>query len=276
MRLGTSLCCVLVGSLLVLAAAGPLAAAAPPAAVFDSRQAWLFNRGMFRPDGIGRWLEEGPAGKRHYREHRRTKDYLELYEPARRRFIRLYPWGQYVYVPARKHYAWVGRGRWAHPANRPLDFGRNAGERGKLMAPDQRNGFPRLGEEFEVLAPASVTYNCIGWSVGNNSTWVWPTDSTRKAQLVDFDTLYRSYGFYRARGISFKRRPGYEKILLYAIRREDGSIKPTHAARQMPDGSWSSKLGSLPLIRHLHPNDVSGPTYGQPFAIYIRRSPGSL
>jgi hypothetical protein len=259
--------------LVLVVAAGPLAAAAPPSALIDSRQAWLFNQGTFRPIKIGRWVEHGPVGTRKYREHRRTSEYIELYEPFRKRFVRLYPWGLYVFVPAKKHYAWVCPGRWAHPANRPLDFGRNAAERGKLTAPDQRTGFPRLGEEFEVLAPASVMYNCIGWSLGNTGAWVWPTDGQQPAYLPNFDALYRYYGFRRVKGLEFRRWPGHDKVVLYAVRKSDGSIQPTHAARQMPDGSWSSKLGSLPLIRHLHPNDIAGPSYGVPYVIYVRKRP---
>ena len=54
-----------------------------------------------------------------------------------------------------------------------------------------------------------------------------------------------------------------DKVVLFAVNR-DGKAEITHACRQLPDGTWSSKLGSLPLIRHLKPDDVAGPTYGAP------------
>jgi type VI secretion system secreted protein VgrG len=177
----------------------------------------------------------------------------------------------YVHVPAKRHYAWVRAGRWASPSAHPLDFSRNSTERGKLATVEQRKGFPRLGEEFEVLAPASATYNCIGWSLGNSNSWVWPTLAGQPARLSDFDALYYFYGFRRVNKLSYKRLPDHDKVLLYAIRKPDGSVRLTHAALQMPDGSWSSKLGSLPLIRHLHPGDVSGPSYGSPYIMYIRK-----
>ena len=41
-----------------------------------------------------------------------------------------------------------------------------------------------------------------------------------------------------------------------AVLQPDGVVEPTHAARQLVDGSWSSKLGRLPLIRHLEPHDL--------------------
>src|SRR5437016_5479833 len=53
----------------------------------------------------------------------------------------------------------------------------------------------------------------------------------------------------------------------------DGTVKEiTHAALQEPDGSWASKLGNLPLIRHANPYAVDGPTYGVPVATYVRRA----
>jgi hypothetical protein len=40
--------------------------------------------------------------------------------------------------------------------------------------------------------------------------------------------------------------PGFEKIALYAT--VDG--EPTHAARQLPNGKWTSKLGRWQDIEH--------------------------
>jgi hypothetical protein len=264
---------LLAGPLLLLIAVGPLLAG-PKTIRVDSRQTWLFNQGTFRFAGTGRWIEQGPAGTHDYRENHRTTDFLELFDPVRKRYIRLYARGQYVYVPAKKHFAWVCPGRWADPGQRPLDMSRHPVERNKLTAAEQRAGFPRLGAEFEVLAPATVSYNCIGWSVGNQSSWVWPSERGQTAYLQHFDALYQYYGFRRIAGLDLKPQRGYDKVLLYAIRRSDGSIQPTHASLQLSDGSWSSKVGSLPLIRHLDPNDLAGPTYGAPWVVYVRpRSP---
>ena len=275
MRFRASRRCALAGSLLLLAvAAGSLAAAGPPFPAVGSRHAWLFDQGSFRPQGAGRWIEQGPRGRRTYLENQRGPNYLELFEPARKRYLRLYPWGMYVYVPAKKHFGWVCPGRWEHAAKRPLDHTRNSTDRIRLVSSDQRASFPRLGEEFEVLAPATVTYNCIGWSLGHTRSWVWPTVSGQPASLYHFDGLYRYYGFYRVAGLDYSRQPGLDKVVLYASQQPDGRIAPTHAALQMTDGSWSSKLGSLPLIRHLHPNDVAGPSYGSPWVLYVRPRSG--
>ena len=55
---------------------------------------------------------------------------------------------------------------------------------------------------------------------------------------------------------------GYEKIALYAIHENNIAI-PTHAAKQMPDGKWTSKLGRLEDIVHITPQDVECRSYGE-------------
>ena len=47
---------------------------------------------------------------------------------------------------------------------------------------------------------------------------------------------------------------GFEKVAIYA--QADGA--PTHAARQLPDGTWTSKLGQEVDIGHTDLQGVSG------------------
>ena len=58
--------------------------------------------------------------------------------------------------------------------------------------------------------------------------------------------------------------PGHEKVALYVL---DG--KPTHAARQLPDGAWTSKLGRQIDIAHTV-CALEGPAYGQ-IAVFLKR-----
>jgi hypothetical protein len=51
---------------------------------------------------------------------------------------------------------------------------------------------------------------------------------------------------------------GFEKVALYG-----SSSYYTHAARQLPDGRWTSKLGRSEDIEHETPNDVAGGVYGE-------------
>ena len=58
---------------------------------------------------------------------------------------------------------------------------------------------------------------------------------------------------------------GYEKIAIFAL-----SGVPKHAARQLPSGRWTSKLGKMEDIEHtLH--DVTGTVYGG--VVHVMRRP---
>ena len=63
--------------------------------------------------------------------------------------------------------------------------------------------------------------------------------------------------------------PGCEKIAIYTL-----NGKPTHAARQLPSGRWTSKLGKLVDIEHPTAESVAAfpkcSVYGTP-AQYMRR-----
>jgi hypothetical protein len=248
----------------------PLTAAAPPVQP-DARRTWTGDTSTFAFVSQGKWVETTTSGRVVYRENNRRSEYVELYDPARKRFLRLYSFGLYVYVPEKEHFKRIGNGGWDNPDRKPLDLTRNAGDRFHLRSDDQRRSFPRLGDRFEVLGPATVTYNCICWSLGGNNTWVWPRGPGQPVTLADFDALYSYYGFRRVAGLDYTRQKGIDKVVVFAVSR-DGKAEITHACKQLPDGSWSSKLGSLPLIRHLRPDDVAGPTYGLPYVVYVRKA----
>ena len=66
---------------------------------------------------------------------------------------------------------------------------------------------------------------------------------------------------------------GLEKIALYGIRSPDGTVTPTHAARQLRSGDWTSKLGTLEDLRHDTFDDVRGPVYGVTICFMSRPCP---
>ena len=58
---------------------------------------------------------------------------------------------------------------------------------------------------------------------------------------------------------------GVDKVALYG-----SSLYYTHAARQLPNGKWTSKLGKGEDIEHDTPNDVAGGVYGEVVQIMKR------
>jgi hypothetical protein len=234
------------------------------------RTAWLYNKGSFKKTTRGTWLEQGPRGRAAYRETARTNHYVTLHDGQRNRFVRLYNTTAYGWSAERKKWHFLDHGRWQDPRKKPLNADRFPDERGRLSTPVERKAFPHLGREYEVLGPATKVYNCIAWAIGITNKWVWPARPGKTATVADFDDLYGRYGYRRVKGLNFDLHPNYHKLVLYAKRGKNGNWEPTHGARQLSDGSWSSKLGQLPLIRHLEPDDLDGNSYGVPIAVYVR------
>ena len=132
--------------------------------------------------------------------------------------------------------------------------------------------FPNLASErYRITSSATNSYNCIAWAAGRVDRWWWPAEDghwppgiPREATVEAFVTAFSTLGYAICKGAGLE--PGFEKIALYT----DSKGEPTHAARQLPGGSWSSKLGPSVDIEHATPHGVGGDRYGSP-AVYLRR-----
>lgn len=71
---------------------------------------------------------------------------------------------------------------------------------------------------------------------------------------------FRTLGFIVCKNGELKT--GMEKIALFGTGAV-GSERPTHAARQLKCGKWTSKPSSSVDIIHANVEDVSGPLYGK-------------
>ncbi len=141
-----------------------------------------------------------------------------------------------------------------------------------LGSAEIRQCFPRLLDpDVEVLAPGTREYNCIAHSMGIHDHWVNPETGGTDNPLEPMDKLYGQLGYSRLPDMDLTVCASQEKVVLYATLNPDASINHvTHAAHQETDGSFTSKLGQLPLIRHRTPESLRGPSYGTPVAVYAR------
>jgi hypothetical protein len=140
-----------------------------------------------------------------------------------------------------------------------------------------QNAFPHLiGEGFTETSPAAADYNCIAWAAGPTDVWWWPDPLEvyhwpqgvpRVETLEAFYQAFESLGYVR--GEDGHLEAGFEKIALYVL---DG--KPTHAARQLSDGNWTSKLGKWIDITHTL-YGLEGPAYGQVAGFLKRPRPST-
>lgn len=231
---------------------------------------WYSSNYALRPSKERAWVETNQSRERTYEEVARKPAYVELYDKQRNVSLRVYDTFIYTWQPGERKWVHVRNGRWDKPGKTPLDLARNGEERWRFETPSERAGFPRLGDDYEILAPASSEYNCISWSLGVTDRWIWPVQARSSIFFSDFDDLYTRHGYRRLSTLAFDQLADHDKVVLYAKVNASGVLEPTHAARQEADGSWTSKVGKMPLIRHLHPRDLEGGTYGEPYAVYVR------
>jgi len=129
-----------------------------------------------------------------------------------------------------------------------------------MIGPD----FPRLtATNHRITSLATTDYNCIAWATGDTTFWWqpgvhWPIPAD--ASAVGIDSLVNALS-----AIEYELcndgsiEPGFEKVALYGI---SSQLFYTHAARQLRNGKWTSKMGGAEDIEHDDPNDVSGGLYG--------------
>jgi hypothetical protein len=126
--------------------------------------------------------------------------------------------------------------------------------------------FPALrGSSYQVTSLRSQVYNCIAWAAGITDAWWWPSGdhpsiywpegTPREETLPAFRSAFATRGYTECENGTLE--PGQEKIAFYA----DSTGCPTHAARQLPHGRWTSKLGEWEDIEH-ELTQLEGEVYG--------------
>lgn len=129
-----------------------------------------------------------------------------------------------------------------------------------------------------VTSPATTEYNCIAWAAGETDRFwwpdlmgvaYWPEGVPRQESLEAFVQAYRTLGYEPCDSAAVEF--GVEKIAVYV----DDLREPKHAARQLPSGKWTSKLGRGEDIEHdaLHGDYPPSCSYGHVAAILSRTRP---
>lgn len=131
------------------------------------------------------------------------------------------------------------------------------------MPHDLEVHFPNLQiTQYKITSSKDCGYNCIAYSFEDDTRWWWPDPSyywpsgiPMEETLEAFVRAYESIGYSVCENGKYEF--GYKKVAIYTF--PDG--KPTHAARQLPSGKWTSKLGNLEDIEH-ELNGLFGNSYG--------------
>jgi hypothetical protein len=132
--------------------------------------------------------------------------------------------------------------------------------------------FPRLKTDgFRITSPRTTAYNCVGWAAEDNENWwspedfglyYWPAGVSRDGSVDAWAAAFASLGFESCGDAELE--PDYVRIAIYA---HGGTA--LHAARQLPSGRWTSKLGRSEDIEH-DLESLSGEGYGE-VVLFMRR-----
>jgi hypothetical protein len=133
--------------------------------------------------------------------------------------------------------------------------------------------FPALrGTTYQPTSPFNDHYNCIAFALGDTTNWWWPDESDEvvwpasvplQETIAAFEALFIGEGFEPCS--DDRVEAGFVKVALFA----DQNSIPTHAARQLPSGVWTSKFGQEIDIEHeLHA--IEGDAYGRVVRFFRR------
>jgi hypothetical protein len=121
-------------------------------------------------------------------------------------------------------------------------------------------------------SPATPKYNCVAWAAEDALNWWQPGVYWRPADwpandfgLGALERAFRELGYEDA-GDDASLEPGYLKVALYG-----SGFLYTHAARQLPSGKWTSKLGKSVDVEHDTPEVVADGVYGEVMQVMKRR-----
>jgi hypothetical protein len=142
-----------------------------------------------------------------------------------------------------------------------------------------RTDFPKLKPyhcDLVNFSGATTDYNCIAWAASETTDWWWPDDPVigngywplgvpREETIPAFIAAYETLGYRKCKRGWLER--GFEKIAIYA----DSAGVPTHAARQLENGSWTTKFGPYEDVEHVSLGCLNGPLYGKAVAYMKRR-----
>ena len=103
---------------------------------------------------------------------------------------------------------------------------------------------------FQKTSPEDKKYNCIAWAAEDDKNFWWPIGGywpqgiPREETMAAFIQAYQQMGYEICN--NDLQEMGFQKVALFA----DKNGKPTHAARQLANGRWTSKLGRNIDVEH--------------------------
>lgn len=134
--------------------------------------------------------------------------------------------------------------------------------------------------EYEGRSPKDFTHNSVAWAMGMKDTRWWPAtiggyrwpkrlprEKPGQETLANFIRAFKRLRYKVCPNKNCSLEEGVEKVAIYV----KGNQNPTHVARQLPSGIWTSKIGDEEDIEHISPFVLEGASYGK-VAVVMKRS----
>jgi hypothetical protein len=157
------------------------------------------------------------------------------------------------------------------------------GERAEEIKRIVLQAFPKLiqDKDFKITSNATPIYNCIAWAYNIENRWMWPntgeylyldgvhywpSDKILDCNVNNFIDAFKLKGYECCDDCQFEA--GYRKIALYV---KPDTTDCTHAARELSNGCWTSKLGPFNDIQHGTADAIENDEYGKVYCFMKRK-----
>lgn len=155
----------------------------------------------------------------------------------------------------------------------------------KLPEDEQKivDAFREISGKFRKTSDESPRYNCLAWALGINWTffsperrhagYYWPPGIPREWTMPNIRKIFYRHGFTEETD-DRTIEEGFDKVAVYVEENTEGV--PSHFAKQLPNGKWSSKMGDLIDMEHDDLDCLQGECYGSLYVILKRRKVVSI
>jgi hypothetical protein len=143
--------------------------------------------------------------------------------------------------------------------------------------------FPKLHQDkdFEITSKETPNYNCIAWACNYNDRWIqppylgqpnldcvvwWPPDIQEGTDITCLVKVFESQEYQLCE--TCEHEDGYRKVALYF---DEKTNQWTHAARELRNGYWTSKLGQDVDIQHGTPYTIENKNYGKVYCFMKKK-----
>ena len=143
--------------------------------------------------------------------------------------------------------------------------------------------FPKLLHDigFKVTSKATPDYNCIAWACNYSERWIqppylgrpnldcvvwWPPEVPEGLEIDSLIKVFEFHGYSQCD--SGEHENGYRKVALYY---DEKTKEWTHAARELLNGCWTSKLGEYIDIQHGSPKTIENDDYGKVYCFMKKK-----